>query len=235
MCVPLSPPLPGKGLAGAVSGHDTQQERGATRSRWEGAKRVRRWSWVVLAVAAAVIGAGAFAAGMMWGNGEKTQEVKLPQPSPDERELQMIRVAASNSKLAEARREGAGWIVRVGQESPSLDPRGAQEAAVRFFRELARTSVPVAEASFEITTNALKDVWGNKLYDVPIFRVGLGRETFERINWGGFEPQNLERVADEYWEHDLLRQSRATGGSQGGGGGQGAPREQGGPSEAAQE
>lgn len=162
----------------------------------------------------------------MWGGGGGTPKIEVPELTEDERELQMVRIAASSSKLVEARRQAGGWVVRVVQESGSLDAQSAQQAAVRFFRELARTGVPVAAASVEVRTNDLKDVWGNPLKEVPVFRVELGGETFQRVNWRGFEPKNLERVADAYWEHDLLKQQA----QQGGGGPQGASPEGGGSS-----
>src|SRR5690606_9007711 len=108
-------------------------------------------------------------------------------------------------------------------------------SSLRFFRELARSGVPIRESSIELKTSDLKDVWGNTLKDVPILRVGLKRETFERINWQGFDANNLERVADEYWIHDEVKKSQQkqqgqdgsqdqadqAGSGQGGQGGQG--------------
>jgi len=184
---------------------------------------VVRWSWVLLALAAVALGAGAFAAGMMWA-GEETSKVDVPKLSADERELQKVKVAASTVQLVEASKGPGGWTVRVVQETGSLAPENAQTAAVRFFRELARTGVAVAESSLELRTSTLKDVWGNTLKDVPIFRVELAGETFKRVNWMGFEPKNLERIADYYWEHDLLRQARKS--AQGEGGASSSPDQQ---------
>lgn len=173
-----------------------------------------------MVVAVAVIGGAAFATGMMLGRGgEKSPQIEIVQPTPEEKDLQKIRIAASVGDLVEARRGVDGWIVRVKQNVQPLDPRQLQEATVRFFRELDRSGVPIAEASFEIRTSVLKNVWGDTLPDVPIFRVGLKRETFERINWRGINPENLERVSDEYWMHDLVKQAGRRDQPQGGGGG----------------
>ncbi len=114
--------------------------------------------------------------------------MRLPSLTPEERELRELKVAASAVKLVEARREPGGWVVRVQQKTSSLSPKTLQEAAQRFFRELARTGLPVLETSFEARTDSLRDVWGHRLEDVPVFRVALSGETFARINWNGFDP-----------------------------------------------
>lgn len=191
---------------------------------------MRSWIWALVVGAVVVIAGAAFATGMIFGGGgDKPPRVDIVKPTPEEQELQKIRIAASAGELVEATHGVDGWIVRVKQDVRQLDPRQLQEATVRFFRELDRSGVPIAETSFELRTNVLKDVWGETLPDVSVFRVGLQRETFDRINWRGMIPENLERVSDEYWMHDIVKQMGQQGQSQGGsgGGGGGAEDQQG--------
>lgn len=167
---------------------------------------MKRWSWVLAVLAAVAIGGGTLLAGAL-GGGDEPAKVRLPSLTPEERELRELKVAASAVKLVEARREPGGWVVRVQQKTSSLSPKTLQEAAQRFFRELARTGLPVLETSFEARADSLRDVWGHRLEDVPVFRVALSGETFARINWNGFDPGNFPRVADRYFEHVLVQQA----------------------------
>lgn len=171
--------------------------------------------------AVVVIGGAAVATGMIFGRGEdRRARVDVVMPTLEEQELQKIRIAASAGELVEATRGVEGWIVRVKQDAQILDPKQLEEMTVKFFRELDRADVPIMETSFELRTSMLKDVWGNTLSDIPVFRVGLRRDTFQRVNWRGIIPQNLERVSDEYWVHDLVKQMGQQSQGQSGGGAQ---------------
>jgi len=180
--------------------------------RWapgkRGADTMRSWIWALAILAVVVVGGGAFAMGMLLGRGEsRPPQVQLVPMTPEEKELQKIKIVASGGELVEASRDAEGWTVRVTYHVKPLDPQRLHESTLRFFRELARSGVPIKESSFELRTSDLKDVWGNTLKDVPILKVSLKRETFERINWQGFEPKNFERVADDYWIHDEVKRS----------------------------
>jgi len=197
---------------------------------------MRSWIWALAVLAVVVVGGGAFAVGMLLGRGEsRPPQVHLVPMTPEEKELQKIKIVASGGELVEASRDPEGWTVRVTYDVKPLGPERLHDSTLRFFRELARSGVPIRESSIELKTSDLKDVWGNTLKDVPILRVGLKRETFERINWQGFDANNLERVADEYWIHDEVKKSQQkqqgqdgsqdqadqAGSGQGGQGGQG--------------
>lgn len=181
---------------------------------------MRSWIWILAIGALVVIGGVAVATGMLMGRGgERNPRIERVAPTPEERELQKIKIAASIGELVEARRGPQGWVVRVKYDSRMLDRRKLEETAVRFFRELDRADVPIAESSFEVRTDALKDVWGNTLPDTPIFRVGMGQQAFQKVNWRGIVMENLERVSDEYWFHDVLKAKEQEGQAQQGGGG----------------
>lgn len=177
---------------------------------------MRSWIWGLVILAVLVIGGAAFATGMLLGRGEsRPPKIELVPPTPEEKELQQIKIVASGGELVEATRGDDGWTVRVTHDVRLLELERLHDSTVRFFRELDRSNVPIKAASFELRTSELKDVWGNTLKDVPILRVGLSRETFERINWRGFDPKNFERVADEYWIHDEVTKSDESKGMQG--------------------
>lgn len=197
----------------------------------KGAVALRSWVWALVIGAAVVIGGAALVTGVLTGRGEERRpRVDMSSPTEEERELQKIKVAASVGELVEATRVLDGWVVRVMHRSQILERRKLEETTVRFFRELERAGVAIAESSFEVRTDELKDVWGNRLPNTPIFRVAFGRESFQRVNWKGIAPENLERVSDDYWVHDVIlqKEQQSQSGQGGGSGGDGQNSLQGG-------
>lgn len=175
--------------------------------------------WVTAAVAALVIAGAAFFVGRLAAMPKESPPVASQEPTQEEKERQRIVVAASEGKLVEATPTESGWIVRFEQEAAGLSQDGLLKQAHAFFHDLNRTGVQVARTSFEARSNALRDVWGNPLSDVPVLRIQLSKDTFSRINWQGFEPQHFSRVADDFWLHDVIRQKK-TEQAQGGQGGE---------------
>jgi len=201
-----------------------------------------KWNWIVWTVAGvlvlAIVGGSMFALGRMSGSDggeQKRPAVQTPRPSEEERELQKIKIAASETTLEEARRTPDGWVVHVASESKELDLKKLSEGAAKFFKELARSGVEIAATSYVVRTNDLKDVWGNRLRDVPLLRVELDKQTFARVNWDGFDPQNFPRITGDFWIHDLVaqkaREQEQQGGGQQGQGGQGGGQAGGGGGE----
>lgn len=168
---------------------------------------MNRYGWVWLCVAGLVVAAVAFTLGrMMASAGEERApvQVRVEEPTREERELQAIRVAASEYALRESALRENGWVVRVEHEAQAVDPRPLLEEAKKFFANLERSRVQVAEASFLVTSNSLRDVWGNRLIDVPLLRLGFDAATFAKVNWQGIKPDNLIKVANDVWMHDLV-------------------------------
>ncbi len=193
----------------------------------------KAWLWVALGAVVFVIAGAAFSVGRMAAMPQQSPKVEVKPPTKEERELQKLKIAASEGKLVEATPTPQGWVVRFEQEAEELSKKSLAEQAQKFFSDLARSEVEVARTSFEAKSSSLKDVWGNTLKDVPVARVELSQETFKRINWKGFSPDNFSRVADELWVHEIIerieeqkkQQSQQQGGQggsqQGGGSGQG--------------
>lgn len=148
-------------------------------------------------------------------------QVELEPPSELERELQEIRIVSFAGTLVEATPTPDGWIVRFEEDASNLTMDGLLEQAHTFFRDLARTGVDVAGTSYEARTGALKDVWGKELENVPVFRIELAKDVFERVNWQGFDPENFSRIANDYWLHEIVlaKEQRKQGQQQAGGDG----------------
>jgi cytoskeletal protein RodZ len=51
----------------------------------------------------------------------------------------------------------------------------------------------------------LVDTFGNESDDT-VLKLGLNRETAEKINWKNFDRDNYSKVANTYWEHPAIRQ-----------------------------
>lgn len=50
----------------------------------------------------------------------------------------------------------------------------------------------------------LVDAYG-KSKDENVIKIGLNRETFEKIEWKAFDYNNFEIIADQYWLHPVLK------------------------------
>lgn len=182
--------------------------------------------WVVLGAVILVVGATAFAVGRMVAGPRSTPPIHVSPPSPEERERQQLRVAASEGELVEATPGPEGWIVRYEEEAEHLSLPSILEQAARFYRDLDRTQVQIAETSYTARSSALKDVWGNTLENVALLHLELSGPTFRRINWRGFDPKNFERVAEAFWVHEEIlrmeREKKEEGQQEGGQGGEGS-------------
>lgn len=168
---------------------------------------MKRYGWVWLCVAGLVVAGVGFSAGRMIaseGRGSSEVRVRVEEPTEEERALQAIKVAASEYDLRESTRRDEGWVVRVAHEAEGIEPKKMLSEAKKFFANLERAQVPVAEASFLAKSNSLRDVWGNRLLEVPLLRLGFDGATFARVNWQGVSPDNLTEIASHVWMHDLL-------------------------------
>lgn len=179
-------------------------------SKPAGKGKARRWGWLV--VTALVLGGGIFGfTAMNQGRGQRDADPPIALPAPatpveEERTRLHIAVSGTDNRLVQAERGPEGWLLRVEADSQDPDLAHLLESAHTLFTELDRIRVPIAQVIVVFRTDALKDVYGHQLKDVVIARIGLEKETFERINWNGFDPRNFPRVADELWLHDLLIQ-----------------------------
>ena len=185
--------------------------------------------WVIIGAVVLVVATMGFAVGRMASAPRQTPEITVSPPSREERERRELQIAASDGKLVEATPVEGGWIVRFEREASELALQSLHEQAARFFRDLDRTGVPIEETSYTARSNVLKDVWGNTLKDVAVFRLELKGETFRRVNWDGFVPENFPRVADAYWVHEEVLRQEAGRRQQQQQGGQGAQSGAGGP------
>ena len=203
---------------------------------------MRRYGWVWLCAGGLALAAIAFALGRMAAPGgeERTSrpQVRVEEPTQEERELQLIKVAASEYDLAESFLREDGWVIRVEHEARGLEPGQLFEEAKKFFANLDRAQVRVSEATFLAKSNSLRDVWGNRLTDVPLMRLGFDGATFAKVNWRGISSDNLIEVASDLWMHVLVleklreqasqSQGQAGQGQGGQGQGQGQGQAQGG-------
>lgn len=82
----------------------------------------------------------------------------------------------------------AGWLHDV-----------AQHQATEFLSKVFDAN-PDVQKVLIINRATLTDVRGHTSLD-PVMRVTMTRKTAASINWGNFRSGNLDRVADEYWEH----------------------------------
>lgn len=198
---------------------------------------MKRYGWIWLCAGGLAVAAIAFALGRMAvpGGEEGTfrPQVLVEEPTREERELQEIKVAASEYDLTESVMREDGWVVRVEHEAEGLEPGKLLEEAKKFFANLDRAQVRVSEATFLAKSSSLRDVWGNRLVDVPLLRLGFDGATFARVNWRGISPDNLIEVASDLWIHDLVldklrEQASQPQGQAGQGQAQGAGAQQGG-------
>ena len=47
------------------------------------------------------------------------------------------------------------------------------------------------------------DKYGNSDWN-PVMRIDMKRETLDKINWKDFSKDNIENIADDYWQHKNL-------------------------------
>ncbi len=175
-----------------------------------------------------VVGGSFYALGRMSADeGGGDPKVEVPHLSQEEQELLKIKIAAAELEIEEVRKTADGWVVRVAKDTAELDLAKMSQEAATFFHDLARADVEIAATSYVVRTSDLKDVWGNRLTDVSLLRIGLDRPTFARINWGGFDPKNFPRVTDDFWMHDLVAEKARAQQNEGGEGGQGSGSGQG--------
>lgn len=183
------------------------------RSKPEGNAAVRPWGWFVLVLL--VVGGFFGFTAMNQGRGGESTEPPIALPAPptpleEERTRLHIAVSGTDNRLVQAERGPEGWTLGVEAKAQDVDLVRLLDSAHTLFTELARTRAPIAQVIAVFRTDALKDVYGHQLKDVVIARIRLEKETFERINWHGFDPRNFPRVADELWLHDLLMQQLAS-------------------------
>lgn len=188
-----------------------------------------RWIWAFVVMGILVVAGAAFTVTRLGGPTGDMQQLQVTPPTDEEKERQEIEIAASEGELKEAVRHADGWVVRFEQEVSEIAEDALMQHAHTFFRDLDRTGVDIRLAGFVAITNTLRDVWGNSLSDVPVVRIEVERDTFERINWQGFQPEDFPRVADYFWIHEIVErkeeeeaaQDEQQGQEQEGGGGGG--------------
>src|SRR5690606_31026776 len=134
----------------------------------------------------------------MAGSGGR-RPFEMKPATEEEKQFRQIVIAASEGKLREAVRKEDGWVIGYELEVDTLELESLLQGAHRFFRDLNRFNIGVRTVEFVAITNTLRDVWGNALEDVPVLRVELEKETFEKIQWQGFDAKNFPRVADLFW------------------------------------
>lgn len=189
----------------------------------------RKWIWLsIVLVIAGGIGFFLFKGGPGQARSdtnpieaaEKAGETELQQ----QREALKLAVIGADGQLHEARHVSDGWIIGIELKATTLHRTNMMKDALTLFEELDRTNVPIEQVTVDFRSNELKDVYGHQLHDVAVMKIRLERPTFRRINWHGFETDNFERVADEFWVHEevLKREQSGQQGGQGGVGGGGA-------------
>lgn len=181
--------------------------------------------WLIaLVVLVVAVGGGAWFA---QHKGKSTGKLApLPEKTPLEVEADKIRVAIEgrDREVASLQKTDAGWLVHIGAKAENPELEKIQKDAADVFEAVKGTKAPLAELALNVRTNALKDVYGNTLKDLPIAEIVLLGSTIEKVDWKGFDPKNFERIADRYWIHEeILRlHEEKKQGKQSGGGGSGS-------------
>ncbi|PPC85838.1 MAG: hypothetical protein CTY31_12345 [Hyphomicrobium sp.] len=77
-----------------------------------------------------------------------------------------------------------------------------KQDAAKFFSKVFDSN-PDIQTVLIVNRATLIDVKGHTSID-PVLRVTMNRDTAAEINWKNFRSENLDKVADEYWEHPAL-------------------------------
>lgn len=188
----------------------------------------RKWVWTAVGLIACAAVIWAF-----WGElpGQAKQETdpiaagdkasQRDNPVEQQREELHAAVIGVNAELVEVQPSDDGWTLGVEIAEVPPDVKVMFDKAMQLFRELDRTRIPLQQITILFRTDEFKDVWGNPLKGVAAARLGLAGDVFHQINWHGFEPKNFERLANDWWMHELvapLNEGGQGGGQQGGGG-----------------
>jgi len=139
-------------------------------------------------------------------------KVSVSKPTPEEFAKQQITIAATNGlamppaavQVVKSSKDEAGWIVNIEAKIASAELLSAFSTLIKTFAEVKRTDVSIAGIDLMLSTDALRDIFGRTLKDTPIVRIKLAGDTFQLINWVGFDPRNFSTVATDFWMHEKL-------------------------------
>lgn len=172
----------------------------------------RMWLWMALCLF--VGGAVGYGVVTLTGDSPKPQQeqaadersaggTELSKVEREQRDLRLA-VLGHDAEILELAPGDEGWTVHFEMEANEPEIQEILDSVHSVFKELARTDAQILEAVASMRTSLYQDVYGHKIEDLPILRVQIGQEAFEAIEWAAFEPVHFERVADEFWLHELL-------------------------------
>lgn len=193
--------------------------------RSEGLEMKRPWL-TILGFLALVVLAGVWVVMQQQGN-SKGKLAPLPEKTPLQIEQDKVRIEVEGlgAKIDTLTRADQGWIMHARMDAKDTDLEKIQAQAADLFKGISRAKAEMAEVGLLIRTSALKDVYGHTLKDLPVVEIVISGSTFSKIDWSGFDPKNLERVASRYWVHEeiikLSEEKKAKEGQSGGGGASG--------------
>ncbi len=163
--------------------------------------------WVIVGVAIVMATGG----GVLLATQLKKPEgevCEIPSPESNEREvaLRKIKMAVtsglalppSDVRLTKASQGPQGWEVEIAGKSEIAELPTVLAATKKVFAELKRTGVTITEAKLLLRTDAWRDVYGRTMKDTDMLRIVLGGDTFQRIDWAGFDPMDFPQVATEF-------------------------------------
>jgi hypothetical protein len=80
---------------------------------------------------------------------------------------------------------------------------GMQLESIKIFKQLFQLNeIEEVDLIWQFPTS---DTLGNSTLNT-VLKINISRTTASKINWDGFDKDNLASVADSYWEHPALRE-----------------------------
>lgn len=165
------------------------------------------WAFVVSIIIAGITGGFYIGSGKARGSSDSPIEIRVEKYTAEQLELNVIKQVASCCELTEAHKQHDGWTIHVTE-------RVAEETAYQLFtrtsnfvRNLRLKNIDVREVVFEIKTDTMQDIWGNRLKDVTIVRLVFDKDRYEKVNWSAVRPQNVPHIAIERWLHEEVEKS----------------------------
>lgn len=167
-----------------------------------------RWIGVTAVVVIALVG-GLWL--MQRGDKGEQKVAPLPEQTKLQQEESHIRVevVGRDLEVKSLQHTPDGWALFVSGNGDGTDLDELLKQSAQLFQSLSRLDADFSDIGLLLRTDDLKDVYGNTLKELPIVEIGLSRQTFEKIDWNGFEPADFERVADRYWVHDEIKRLTA--------------------------
>lgn len=105
----------------------------------------------------------------------------------------------------------AGWVLTLSMDGRVKEETDALEVLSALLHELQQTRVEIAAVEAEITTSALRDLWGRRIPRLTVARMRVNGTTLVGAEWRQVQHEHLPDVLDELWIHPALQQEKPQG------------------------